>query len=109
MSNMTRKIGRRQSAKLKPLTRQDYNALDGETRKIIDLLRRDFAEGFAQASGMPLDKALEAVIALHERGYLTMVADEHSVGFRLCLNGKPLPGGWGFETPLSRQSRGQSS
>jgi hypothetical protein len=86
-----------------PLTRARYDALSDDERKMVDAVRRHLAEALAKANSLPVKLALESIIALHERGHLTMVADGRGVMLVPCLNGKPLAGGFDF-SPLGGRS-----
>lgn len=52
-------------------------------RKIIDFLRYRLAKETAESTGIPLNTTLQAVIDLHECGYLAVVFDEDSDKARL--------------------------
>lgn len=53
-------------------------------RKIIDFLRYSLAKKITESTGMPLNATLQAVIDLHECGYLAVVFDEDSDKARLA-------------------------
>jgi hypothetical protein len=89
MPPRNRPDGRTAQAKKKPrhqpLTRAAYDALDEDTRKIVDFLRHGLAEALAKHSGFPLDEVLQSVIALHERGHLKMVSRDGRISLQPCF------------------------
>jgi hypothetical protein len=77
--------GRAKQAQYQPLTRAHYEALPDDERKIVDYVRRCFAEALAKRSGFPLDEVLQSVIALHERGHLKMVSRDGRISLQPCF------------------------
>jgi hypothetical protein len=57
-----------------PLTRAQYARLSPDSQRFVDCLRRHLAQRLAKECGMPLEDALQSVIALHERGDLNLVS-----------------------------------
>ena len=91
-----------------PNQRTPYTRLPKGARKIVDYMRRHFAENLAAANGMPLDQALEGVIHLHEAGYLTLVEKDGHIALVPCFkDGTVLEGSFDFET-AHRNAGGRS-
>ena len=47
-------------SKLKPMTREAYNALDDNGRKLVDHVRETFAKEAAKATKMPFNEVLQS-------------------------------------------------
>ena len=84
--------------KLKPMSREAYNALDDNGRKLVDHVRETFAKEAAKATKMPFNEVLQSIIALHERGHLAMVMQGDDLTLVPCLDCEVFPGaGWNWD------------
>jgi hypothetical protein len=91
-----------------PAQRTPYHQLPEELRNVIDLARRHLAENLAAADGLPFDQVLEAIIAGHEAGWLTLVERNGSIELVPCFqDGTIVEGSYDFET-AHRNAGGRS-